>query len=200
MASGRLKRKGNQKETIRAFIAVPIPVSVLNHLGLIQSKLKASGLHLRWVKQKNIHITLKFFGEIEMAQVSPIAALVDQSVSSMPTFELQSKGVGVFPSLRRPRVVWAGLSGDLSALQELHASVNNAMTTIGFDKEKKKFQPHLTLARCRGKVDGRTLEKSLRSIKDHTSGIFVVKEICMFQSLLTPAGATYALLHRSQLG
>jgi 2'-5' RNA ligase len=200
MSPGRLDREKSSKMRVRAFVAIPVPTHVVDCLGNIQAELTASGIHLRWVKPENSHLTLKFLGDIEPSIVPSIVDQMDRIAGSISSFAIHPKGLGVFPNFRRVRVVWTGLNGDVATLQKLQRAVDKAMAFLGFDADKKEFRPHLTLGRSKAGFDGRALERFIDAAKNHPCEAFMVEQLCLFQSDLSPDGATYTLLHKSQLG
>ena len=100
-------------ETFRAFIAIDLPESVKSFLSEAQAALKLYGFRVKWVRLQNIHLTLKFLGDTATADTDKIAAAMTLAARNCPVVSLAAKGIGVFPVVRRPRVIWAGLNGQL---------------------------------------------------------------------------------------
>ena len=119
-------------ETIRTFIAFALPDTILSALGRVQRDLKACGLKAKWVRLQGIHLTLKFLGDIEAHQADPVADKMAAAARGIDPFMLGAAGIGVFPNIRRPRVIWAGLSGDLEPLADLQRRIDAALSEIGF--------------------------------------------------------------------
>lgn len=185
--------------TLRAFIAVPIPGPVAAFLGQIQARLRSPAMPIRWVATGNIHLTLKFLGDIAPAKVPAIAARMDTATAAESSFRLHARRVGVFPNRRNARVIWVGLDGDVGRLITLQADLASALEAIGFGQEDRRFQPHLTIGRSRGRIDAQTLGEALGPLQEIASDAFAVDRLMLFKSELTPAGAQYTRLHVSPL-
>jgi 2'-5' RNA ligase len=186
-------------ETIRTFIAIPITDAVAGFLRRMQGRLQSPRMKVRWVAVGNIHLTLKFLGDIDASQVPDIAAQMDAAAGSMPFFWLQARGAGAFPSFRRVRVLWVGLDGDLDRLRSIQASLETGLQSIGFEKDPRGFRAHLTLGRVRRQSKVPTIDESLESLQEMVSDSFRVERLLLYQSVLDPAGAHYTLLHTSYL-
>jgi 2'-5' RNA ligase len=183
---------------MRTFIAIPLPTDVRARLSEVQSRLRAFGADVRWTATPSIHLTLMFLGEIDPA-VLPVMvrALHTATLPELP-FELRLHGLGSFPNPRNPRVIWCGLTGDLSQLQTLQQKVAAACLDLGFAAEERRFQPHLTLGRVKGKSNLQPLMDyiTITPVLDHG---FRVGEYCVYQSALRPQGAEYSVLEKIEL-
>lgn len=153
---------------------------------------------IRWVPAANVHLTLKFLGDIDVALVPEIATRLDQTAGLTPLFSLCAQGVGAFPNTRRARVLWVGLHGDLPCLKGLQESIEKALVTLGFECEKRPFRAHLTIGRTRGKGVGCPLGE-LPVVEKASPEPFTVHEVRLYQSVLKPTGAQYRLLHAAAL-
>jgi len=187
------------KKTLRLFIAVPIPDAVARFLTKTRAALQQPGMNVRWVPVENIHLTLKFLGDIDAAGVEPVAGRMNAVAGANPPFSLAARGLGGFPNLRSPRVLWIGVDGDTRRLGTLQHDVESELETLGHKKERRRFHPHLTLGRTRKRLDGRRFGLSDASWAQHASDAFRVDRICMFASVLKPGGAEYTRLHTSYL-
>ncbi len=181
-------------EKIRTFIAIGLPESVLRGIGNTQDVLRKSGFAVRWVRKEGIHLTLKFLGDVDRGDVGRIRGALERAAGGFAPFTLRGKGVGVFPNPRRPRVVWAGLSGDTEVLSALHGDLEAALDDVGFPKEKRPFGGHLTLGRVKGRLDNHAFRRALDGLKDFETEPFTVKSVVLFQSTLRPQGAVYSRL------
>lgn len=182
---------------MRTFIAVPLPIECARTLAEMQSALRRFGADVRWTAVPSIHLTLKFLGEIDPAILPGLTGTL-QAVPFSASFTLRLEGMGAFPNLQRPRVIWCGIEGDRPALSRLQESVEEACVRAGFERETRPFQPHLTLGRVQGK---RNLQPLLDYIKIGTSlrCEFVVEHYRIYRSTLTPQGAIYDVLESIQL-
>jgi 2'-5' RNA ligase len=186
-------------QTLRAFVAVPIPEAVALFLMQIQARLQLPGRNIRWVAAKNIHLTLKFLGDVEPSRVPAIAAQMDAAAEMTAAFSLTAKGVGVFPDLRRARILWVGLAGDLDRLKAVQATLESSLDSVGFKKEAHVFGAHLTIGRIRRRIDAQLIGESVEPLKAVASDFFRVDRLMLFKSILKPNGPEYTLLHTSHL-
>lgn len=187
--------------TIRAFIAIELPETIKSSIETIQTRLKATGLPMRWVRADNIHLTLKFLGDIGENEIEGIESALNDSVGSQTPLTLSAKGIGVFPGIRRPRVVWVGIQDHETGigLAGLQKSIENQLHPIGYSKEGRPFKGHLTVGRVKGYVDGRKLQEALNSFQRFESQPVVVNEFFLIKSDLKPAGPEYTKLIRIPL-
>jgi 2'-5' RNA ligase len=175
---------------IRAFIAVEIDQQTVRQISATVADLKPCMPGIRWVPPTNLHFTIKFLGNIEENKIEPIAQSLDLALHPFPRFTINAKGLGVFPDLKRPRVLWIGLEG--KELSNLASKVEKALEPLGFGPEKRDFKPHLTLGRWR-QFDrpSRQLGEELERWKGHEFGESTVAEVIFFQSELKQEGAIY---------
>jgi 2'-5' RNA ligase len=179
---------------MRAFIAIELPPGVKTELTARQQELKRAGLNARWVRAENIHLTLKFLGEIDPGAVAAVRTAMTSAAERHGPLTLSASGIGVFPGVRKARVLWAGLSDGLPELIELQKDLDAALATCGFDREKRPFRGHLTMARFRQSVHPAKLETALAKADGAHFGQWTVRELILFQSELQPAGPLYTRL------
>ena len=135
-------------ERIRSFIAIELSDELKLLIKDLQNQLKAENLApVRWVNPNNIHLTLKFLGEIDAGVSRQITPVLKDSLQGILPFFLEVGGLGVFPNLKRVQVVWLGLTGELDKLNQLQQSIESSLTQLGFTPESRRFTQHLTLAR-----------------------------------------------------
>jgi RNA 2',3'-cyclic 3'-phosphodiesterase len=181
-------------QTIRAFVAFPIPETITIRICDIQERLKSYRLPVRWVKPENVHLTLKFFGEISLSTVNDIGKVLEDTVRVYAPLMFFIKGLGVFPNIKKPRVLWIGISGDIKPLSEIQANLEINLEKKGFAKENRPFKSHLTLGRIKGDIHPENLFDILRSFSNFTSEPFEAKELVLYKSELNPSGALYTKL------
>jgi 2'-5' RNA ligase len=186
-------------EKVRAFIAISLPESVLQAMVNAQEDLKRSGLKIRWVRKEGIHLTVKFLGDIDRRDVDRIHGAMQQATQAFSPLVLRGEGVGVFPDLKRARVVWVGVSGDIKDLRDLQGELEDKLNGLGFPREKRSFKGHLTLGRIKGRLDGAKLGEALRALGDFQTEPFAVQSLVLFQSDLRPDGAVYTRLAEATL-
>jgi len=182
---------------MRLFIALNLPAEERARIHAAAAPLRAAGLPVRWVEPESIHLTLKFLGEVARARLAEIRAALAQAAAAAAPLRLDVEGIGAFPNPRRARVVWAGirLTPGLAALQE---AVETRLVPLGFAREGRPFQPHLTLGRSRppGGVTG--AESLMRGIELRNA--FTASTLDLMESTLSPRGARYERIAAAPLG
>jgi len=184
----------NMSGTIRSFIAIELPRAVLASLKTVQDEMKSKVFEAKWVRPENIHLTLRFLGNIDAADTAKITAAMMNAVRDQKPFALVAKGVGVFPGIRRPKVVWVGLGRQSQALIALQGALDVNLANIGYPKEPRPFKGHLTLGRIKRAPDPKTVAEMLQAHADFASDEFRVDQIGLFKSELHRTGAVYSKL------
>jgi 2'-5' RNA ligase len=185
---------------IRAFLAAELPETYRAGLSAVQDYLKQSGADVRWTSVAGIHLTLKFLGDIAEPQVEALAAAASHISGTTPAFTLGVQGVGVFPNVKNPRVIWLGLSDRTDILGKLVQDLEQAFGPLGFPPENRKFTPHLTLGRVRSSRGREALSRSLQAVAIPEFPDFQVEHLVLYQSTLRPQGALYTPLRKIPLG
>ena len=183
------------RETIRAFLAMDPPPEVLRRIADIQEVLKKTLRDsISWVRPEGIHLTLKFFGDIAAEALQPISEVVSGQAAGTRPLHLNIKGLGVFPGIRRPRVLWLGVGGEVARLIALQGVLDQGFETCGIKQEERPFRAHLTLARIKSPQGLSGLDKVLEEKEAESAGPFEAKGLILFKSDLTPKGAIYTVL------
>ncbi len=182
---------------MRTFIAIPLPGECQSMLERVQASLRSFKADVRWTAIPSIHLTLKFLGEIDRELLPSLSDTLRGTVALQPV-SLCIRGLGGFPSLHSPRVIWCGVEGESAKLAELQAAVERACGTLGFAQEDRKFHPHLTLGRVQGKKNLQPLLDYIR-IGTEVEASFTVDHFNLYQSVLTPHGAKYTVLEKFEL-
>ena len=185
---------------MRAFIAIALPPQVEAHLAGLEDKLKAWPLRIRWVKPANVHLTLKFLGEVETGRVDAVVDAMALAGGPCSPIRLSVQGLGVFPGFRNPRVLWTGVGGQTDLLAQLHRKLDSALTGKGFKAETRSFKAHLTLGRFKGRVSSADLLEAVQQTGCFEALPFEAADITLFKSDLRPQGAVYTPLHHCALG
>ncbi len=159
----------------------------------------ASGGRVKWVDPKNIHLTVRFLGDTDDKLVPKIARLMDEVASPFPAVEASIARLGAFPNLNRPRVIWAGIDGELEPLEKMAHQIELAVRKLRFEKESKGFKPHLTLARVRDPRDVGRLPAEIENYRVQRTPL-LLDRLVLFKSTLTPRGPIYDRLHETVLG
>jgi len=181
-------------EIIRSFIAIPLPESMKAHIRKIQDNIRSKGLKLRLVKPENIHLTLKFLGDIPLPGIDAVSGAIAQTSENFKPVTLGAKGIGVFPGIKNPRILWVGLKGETHSLIQFQQSLEENLIPLGFEKEKRSFKAHLTIARIKDRVSPKDLLQVIEKYGNIESETFTAHEIILYQSFLKPTGAVYTKL------
>ncbi len=185
---------------IRAFVALPLPSEVVDALGRMGRELRELDLEGRFVKPASIHLTLKFLGDIEESQVELVAQAMRRSCESLVAFEVRLSGLGGFPNLGRPRVVWVGMDAP-EELYSLQGRLDRELAKLGFQPESRSFKPHLTLVRLKSRRGVDALEEFCRQRERQLRKVaFTLGQAVLYRSILKPQGAEYSRLAEARLG
>jgi len=193
------------EDIARIFIAIELPVDVVRGLDGTISLLRERLVNpdIKWVAAGNIHVTLKFIGDVPRAGIDKIERSLQPICAATPPMLLSVAGLGAFPSARAPRVVWAGLQGDIELLSSLARGMDAALVALGYPAESRPFTPHLTLARVRQEASDDMRAKLgdviLRTRLAHPLP-FQAGSASIMRSQLTPRGAVYSRLARLPFG
>ena len=185
---------------IRTFIAIELPDKIQSDIRQLKHSFLPYRFDIRWVKPLNMHLTIKFLGDVDPADLDTIGKLLSDIAGNFPSFDLIPRGLGVFPSLKRPRVIWIGIAGQTDVLGSIQQSVNGGLNEIGFITEKRPFRGHLTFGRIKSRVDQDRLLDALHAQQKFVSKAFTVENLVMFKSELTPSGPIYTKLYEVPLG
>ena len=182
----------SQPSEWRVFCAVELPAEVRIRLDDHVRRLRKAvpNAAASWSRVENIHLTLKFFGNVEVKRIEKISAAAERAVREFTSFQILVGETGVFPRPSRPQVLWIGVSdpsGQLSALQE---KFENECAAIGFTKEDRGYRPHLTIARLRKPEGARLLAEAHLKMQFEPSEMDI-KELVVFRSELSPKGSRY---------
>lgn len=182
---------------IRAFIAVELPTEVKARLADAQRGWKESqaGRAVRWTPDAQIHLTLRFLGDVAEDAVVPLSEALRRACKDAPGFELRVRGVGCFPDARRPRVFWAGVAGELAPLLHLRQRVV-AETAPWGERDDREFHAHLTLGRMKDPTPREigALREVLQSAAEVDFGSWPVRAVALMRSELLPQGARHSIL------
>lgn len=175
---------------VRSFIALDLPQSVERALGDVSRLLSGTLAAVRWVKPANIHLTLKFLGDVEEDRLPDVRQAIDRVGAAFGPIQLGLDAVGTFPSRGRARIIWVGLSGDLDRLNRMQVEIDSAVSECGFEPESRPFRPHLTLGRSRSTT------VLLPDVDGVVSPIvFEASRLRLIRSDLGRGGARYSDLH-----
>lgn len=190
---------------MRLFIAIEISEEIREALAQIQSHLKYAGADVKWVEPHNIHLTLKFLGEVNEEKAEEIKSILDGIAKETRPFELSIKDVGAFPTIEYPRVIWAGLDKGADESKMLAEKIDEGLSKTGFQKEARPFASHLTIGRVRSSTNKEALKEKMNSLLTPTtrptnqdSPSQPISSVILFKSTLTPKGSIYTKLHEAK--
>lgn len=176
---------------VRAFVAVNLSENLVEAFRVLLSDLKNPRLDVKWIEPEKIHLTLKFLGNVEEASLESYWRALEEAVGGHSSFPMTLKGLGAFPNLRRPRVIWVGAFTPEDSLTKLQKAVEEAFIPLGFPAEERPFAPHLTLGRVRTPKNLPQLSQSIQERQDFYIGEMKVQKVSFMKSTLTPKGAIY---------
>ncbi len=180
-------------ESIRSFLAFDMQDdTILDRLAAVQKLLIQTGADLKLVSPQNIHITLRFFGDISQNMAEKIFEAMKQIKFS--PFPVQIKGLGVFPSMNYPRVVWAGMMQGAEQLTSIFSQLEPKIQALGFEPDRYGFSPHLTIARIKSGANKAQLAELVNKKKDYEFGIVHADCLRLKRSDLSPHGPSYSTL------
>lgn len=187
---------------MRTFIAIDLPQEVKDFLKTLQDKLKESKADVKWVSPQNIHLTLKFLGEIDEEKVPRIIQIMEDAVKDKAPFCVSLSTVGAFPKITSPRIIWAGITEGDGPVKEIVKTLEKKLEHLGIPSEKRAFSSHITIGRTRSGLNQDLLAEKL----NESQGLFKNKSlkwditaITLFKSTLTPKGPIYEALKETNL-
>lgn len=183
---------------LRTFIAIPLPEAVQDKVDALLSDLRKADAAVRWVPARNLHLTLKFLGDVAEARLEELYVGIRMATEGIEPFRITLTGLGAFPNARRPRVLWIGMDVP-EAMQRLYENIEKDLSRLHFPKEKRRFSPHLTIGRVKGL---RGMERLMSVVERTEFGpeTVSVERIVAMKSDLRPTGAVYAPLKKFALG
>jgi RNA 2',3'-cyclic 3'-phosphodiesterase len=189
-------------QPIRCFIAIHVPRGLIDKIVSVQKEAQGRGNMevVRWTRPEQMHITLKFLGNVPHAQLAALQHALAKAVLGNAPFALSLEGFGCFPSARNPNVFWAGLGGHVEALNQLQACVEVATKPFTSHEEDRVFHPHLTIGRVKTRGPGsRRIAEALVQLRLANVDQWTVREVALMGSNLSPQGAIHTLLAAAQL-
>jgi len=183
---------------MRTFIAVELPPGVKRKIEEVQTPLKKTDTFVSWVKPGNVHITLKFLGEVGEERIEDVFHGTEKALKESKVFNLSLKDLGCFPNLRRPRVVWVGVDQGKDDLSQMQKQIEEELFKLRFPKEQRPFSAHLTIGRVKSPRNMENLTGLIETMKFETEEV-KVDEVVVMKSQLHPQGAIYTPLKKIKL-
>jgi RNA 2',3'-cyclic 3'-phosphodiesterase len=184
---------------MRCFVALELDESIKDHLVAVQGSLKQLGGKVGWGTREQMHLTLKFLGEVAEDVVPRAVEAIRSAAKGIVPFDFVVEGLGAFPPSGSPRVLWAGIR-PCEPLGRLHARIEEKFKPLGFEPENRDFTPHLTLGRVKEQVDAKAYRKMIAEHRADPFGTQRTEKVVLFSSTLRPAGAVYAPIAEVTLG
>jgi len=180
-------------DSVRAFLSIDIEdKDLLSRINRVQSKLDQDAAKMKLISQENVHFTLKFFGDTDPTRLDEIEESL-KDLSFQP-FRIGLEGVGVFPALRRPRIIWIGVSNNAERFKKLKKRIDDKIRELGYKPERRKYTPHATIARVRHVKNKRDIVSCIDSLSEVTIGEMIIDSVRMKKSTLTSSGPIYDTL------
>ncbi len=185
---------------MRAFIALELPDSVRATLQSYQRQLIATGADVKWVEAENLHVTMRFLGEISVEQFAAVDELARRIAGGTRTFDVRLSQPGAFPSIRAPRVVWMGIADGAETLSSVVRDLEVGLGTIGISGEERAFVPHVTLGRVRSPRGRRQLVDGIEQADWRAPEPFRADALTLFESRISSGGPAYSVVSRAPFG
>jgi len=186
--------------SFRTFIAIELASSVRSRASELIKQLQATNVKASWVKPTQMHLTLKFLGDIPDHEIPEICNLVEQAVCDLPAFDVVFRGCGAFPSIENPRSVWIGVEEGAEEVAIVHEAIDIALKQLRFPRETRRFRPHLTLGRIRQSGSATAeLARVIAENADFDADFSVVDEVVTFASFQDKSGPTHDAMGRAEL-
>ena len=184
---------------MRTFIAIELSEEIKQNIGALIERLKTTEAGVKWVEPKNLHITLKFLGEVPEREVKNLIDLTTEALKGGSSFKSRFEGGGTFPEGKNPRVVWIGTTEGAEEQRELSLSLEKVLSKAGYREEKREFKAHITIGRVKEKKNLDALLKELNKAKDQKFGEEIVDHVNIMKSTLNPKGPIYEVVKRIPL-
>lgn len=184
----------------RTFVAVDVSEETRARAGRLLGELAAADSKVKWVDPRNLHVTLKFLGDVDTRELGEVCAAVAAAVREAPPFDFCVRGCGAFPTTDSPRTIWLGVEDGADELIALHEMLEKGLAGMGFRREQRRFRPHLTLGRVRNNPAGLDeLMAILEENRDLVAGVTGVDEVKVYSSELNREGPAYEMLSTATL-
>ena len=187
-------------DSYRTFIAIELPrdlrARIVTHIDHLRRELP--DVRASWTREENLHLTLKFLGDVPVADIEKLSLAVEAATHAASPFELAVSGCGAFPPHGQPKVLWIGITEASEELTKLHEAIERECERAGFAREARPFHPHLTIARLRSSKGARRLAQFHGSL-GFAPQSFTVSELIVFRSELRSEGSKHTAISRHKL-
>ena len=183
-------------QTIRTFIAIELDSAIQETIRHIEELLKKTGIDAKWVKPNDIHLTLKFLGDTPIDKIEPIVQIIQTTAQTSQIFSIELTQLGAYPQIEKPRVIWIGVNRGRDETKKIVLLLKEELEKIGFVKEKRDFDPHVTIGRLRSAQNHFALFKAIKEFQINPTITQEVTHITFLKSTLTPQGPIYETLQK----
>ncbi|MGA2774593.1 MAG: RNA 2',3'-cyclic phosphodiesterase [Candidatus Omnitrophota bacterium] len=187
---------------MRAFIAIELPKEIKEALAGLEEQLKKTNADVKWVIPENLHLTLKFLGDIEDKQLKKVSEILDSVTNNYPPYTIKISSIGAFPKLSLLKVVWVGIVMGADETKKIFKELEDRIEKLGIPKDGRAFSSHITLGRTRSPSNRKELAKEIQRILKNfklDNSEFQVTKITLFKSTLSSIGPTYEALKAANL-
>ena len=196
------RRRGEERPageiTWRLFCALPIEAAVAARIQETLEPVRSQLVRFRWLGPESWHVTLQFYGDVPTSRLDDLQATLARACRPAVPVDAEIRGMGAFPDMRGPRVVWVGVRDAAGVLRELHERIQDAGVELGFQRENRRFHPHVTVARARRSPAG-PIARELAPYLDRPIAPVRFPHVALYRSTLTEGGARYEVLQRFEL-
>ena len=186
--------------SMRVFLALELDDSIKKQLIRLQQRLDAVGAEVRWVHSQQIHLTMKFLGELSDELAADLCRLCQNVSAQFGPFEFEVRGAGCFSNHGRPRVIWIGIGDPSGFVRRLHERIEKTLAPLGLRRELRAFKPHVTLGRVRSGKNTLDLRSAVKKNEDFDAGVQQAQEITVLSSQLSPDGPVHTVIGRAVFG
>ena len=186
--------------SLRVFLALELNDSIKKQLARLQQRLASSGADVRWLNSRQIHLTMKFLGDISDKMAADICRLCQNVAAEFEPFEFEVSRAGCFANHGKPRVLWVGVLDPSGSVRRLHERLEKTLAPLGLRRELRAFKPHVTLGRARSGRNAQDLRADVKKNEDFEAGIQLANQITIYSSELSPDGPTHTVIGRAGFG
>jgi RNA 2',3'-cyclic 3'-phosphodiesterase len=176
---------------VRAFLGIGLPAGVRDAIASAIAPVRGLGAPVSWIATENLHITLKFLGEMKPEKVRTVEEALRGVAAGVPPFSLTAEGGGAFPGTRNPRVLWVAFLEPLELVRQLQQNMENALSGTGFPREDRPFHPHITVGRIRGPLPPAWGERFVKALSGRRFGVVPVSSFTLYESRPGREGVVY---------
>ena len=185
---------------MRMFIGIGLPEDCRDAIFRASSPVRERGGPVSWTRAENLHLTLKFLGEVPADRVSELGRLMAGAAADIAPFDLALEDAGGFPSLSAPRILWVGIREPLDPVRKLHQNMENVLSGAGFPREGRPYHPHITVGRVRRRLPAGGAERIAVAFCGRRFGVAAARSYRLYESRLSPSGAVYTVLRDVPFG